>query len=73
MVGVSFNGLTALEKLIIRTPSVCSLANASALARTKIESGTGYIYVPDNLVDSYKTATNWSAYAAQIKPISELS
>ena len=39
---------------------------------TAIENGTGYIYVPDSLVDSYKTATNWSTYASQIKPISEL-
>ena len=31
-----------------------------------------YIYVPDNLVDLYKTAENWSAYADNIKPISEL-
>lgn len=28
------------------------------------------IYVPDNAVDTYKTATNWSAYADRIKPIS---
>lgn len=40
--------------------------------RTPIESGTGYIYVPDSLVDSFKTATNWSTYADQIKSISEL-
>ena len=32
----------------------------------------GYIYVPDTLVDSYKSATNWSAHADQIKPLSEL-
>ena len=32
-----------------------------------------YFYVPDNLVDSYKAATNWSTYANQIRPISELS
>lgn len=70
--GVAFNGLTALETLIIRTPSVCTLANASTLARTKIEGGTGYIYVPDNLVDSYKSASNWSTYASQIKGLSEL-
>lgn len=31
----------------------------------------GNIYVPDNLVSSYKTATNWSAFARFIKPISE--
>lgn len=32
----------------------------------------GYIYVPDNLVSRYKSATNWSTYADQIKGISEL-
>lgn len=39
---------------------------------TPIYNGTGYIYVPDTLVDSFKSATNWSTYADQIKPISEL-
>ena len=34
--------------------------------------GTGYIYVQDNLVEQYKSATNWSTYADQIKPLSEL-
>lgn len=29
------------------------------------------IYVPDDAVDTFKTATNWSAYADRIKPISE--
>ena len=32
-----------------------------------------YFYVPDDLVEDYKAATNWSVYADQIKPISELS
>ena len=31
----------------------------------------GYIYVPDDLVESYKTTTGWSTYASQIKPLSE--
>lgn len=68
----SFNGCKALATLIIRTPSVCSLANINSISPTLIASGTGYIYVPDNLVNSYKTATNWSDYANQIKGISEL-
>lgn len=38
---------------------------------TLIASGTGFIYVPDALVESYKTATNWSTYADQILPLSE--
>ena len=30
------------------------------------------IYVPDESVDAYKAATNWSAYADAIRPLSEL-
>lgn len=29
------------------------------------------IYVPDNLVDTYKTSGNWTSYASRIHPISE--
>lgn len=69
----AFTDCQILETLIIRTPSVCVISDISvALRGSKIASGTGYIYVPDNLVDSYKTATNWVALANQIKPISEL-
>lgn len=62
----------SLEKVILRKDSVCTLLNKNAFTGSSIESGTGYIYVPDELVDSYKTATNWSTYASQIKPLSEL-
>lgn len=69
----AFTDCQHLETLIIRTPSVCVISDISvALRGSKIASGTGYIYVPDNLVDSYKTATNWVALANQIKPISAL-
>ena len=69
----AFTDCTNLETLIIRTPSVCVISDISiALRGSKIAAGTGYIYVPDNLVDSYKTATNWVALANQIKPISAL-
>ena len=69
----AFTDCKSLETLIIRTPSVCVISDISlALRGSKIASGTGYIYVPDNLVDSYKTATNWVALANQIKPISAL-
>ena len=30
-------------------------------------------YVPDDSVEAYKAATNWSAYASKIKPISQLA
>ena len=56
---------------ILNTETVCALANKSAFSNTPIENGTGYIYVPDALVNDYKKATNWSVYANQIKPLSE--
>lgn len=63
----------ALETLILRkSDAICTLQNTNAFTGTKIASGTGYIYVPDELVDSYKTATNWSTFANQIKGLSEL-
>ena len=69
---LSFDSCPLLDTLIVRTSSVCSLGNVSAFNGTKIASGTGYVYVPDNLVSNYKSATNWSTYANQIKGISEL-
>lgn len=35
-------------------------------------NSTFFIYVPDASVEAYKTATNWSAFADRIKPISEM-
>lgn len=67
-----FLGCTQLKTIIFRADSVCLLGNVNSFQGTPIESGTGYIYVPDNLVEDYKVATNWVTYAAQIKPISEL-
>ena len=32
----------------------------------------GYIYVPDDMVDTLKADSRWSTYATQIKPLSEL-
>lgn len=62
-----------LETLILRkSDAICTLQNTNAFTGTKIASGTGYIYVPDNLVEEYKVATNWSSFASQIKPLSEL-
>lgn len=67
----AFSSCGYLETVIIGTTN-CVLNNADAFTGTKIASGTGYIYVPDEAVDAYKVATNWVTYANQIKGISEL-
>jgi hypothetical protein len=69
----AFNACSVLTELILRkSDAICTLSNTSAISNSPIGKGTGYVYVPDELVDSYKIATNWSTYANQIKPLSEL-
>lgn len=65
-----FYGCTSLEKVIIRTPMQSTIGEG-VFDNTLIASGSGYIYVHDSLVDTLKTAENWSTYASQIKPLSE--
>ena len=63
----AFRGCVILEALIIRnTELVVEFMSYDALLGTRISDGNGYIYVPRDLVDSYKNATNWVEYADQI-------
>lgn len=72
-IGRSSFSSTGIATLIIRkTDGICTLENKNAFTGSPIEQRTGYVYVPDELVEQYKAATNWSTYAAQIKPLSEL-
>ena len=75
----------SLTKLIIRTMTVIPPLDAYSFNSFYHFDGTVYatynpsglkdgrIYVPDNMVESLKTATNWSAYADIIVPLSTLS
>lgn len=60
-----------LSTVIIRTNELCTIGS-NCFAGTLIDSGNGFIYVLDNLVEQCKTFSNWSTYASQIKPLSEL-
>ena len=79
----AFYGCYSLTALIIRYPSVAPLANTNAFTNCYRILGTtnstynpdgaqdGYIYVPDDMVDTYKSVEVWSNFASQIKSISE--
>lgn len=67
----TFIRCTALNALILRADKVCTLGHINSFNGTPIASGTGYIYVPSALVDSYKEASNWSTFAAQIRAIED--
>ena len=66
-----FYKCTSLETLILRSSTVCTLVAGTVFTASKIESGTGYIYVPSTLVDSYKSASNWTKYEAQFRAIED--
>ena len=67
----AFKGCSALTALILRNSSLCTLSSTNAFTNTPIASGTGYIYVPSALIDSYKAATNWKTYAAKFRALED--
>ena len=68
----TFLNCSALTTLILRnTSQVAELSTTGAFSGSSIEAGTGYVYVPQDLLASYKTATNWSTFAAQFRAIED--
>ena len=67
----AFKSCSKLDTLILRVNTVCQLDNINAFEGTPIANGAGYIYVPSALVETYKTATNWTVYADQIRAIED--
>ena len=67
----AFGYCSLLSIITIGYSGVCSLVSSNVFNATQITSSTGSIYVPTSLVDSYKSATNWSYFSTQIFPISE--
>lgn len=67
----AFYNCSNLKKLILpNITSVPTLSNINAFSNTPIKSGTGSVYVPETLVESFQSNTNWSALT--IRGISEL-
>lgn len=67
----AFNKDVSLKAFVNRADTVCKLEGTNSFTDTPIASGTGYIYVPGNLINSYRNATNWSTYANQFRGIIE--
>lgn len=65
-----FFNCTKLRRVIIQqSKEVAKLWNINAFQNN---DASRLFYVPDALVDAYKSATNWSTYADAIRPLSEL-
>lgn len=63
----------ALESLVLSQTSntVCTLSSVKYLPSsiTNASDTTGYVYVPEALLASYQTATNWATFSTKIRAI----
>lgn len=66
----AFSNNGKLSKLTIRGTALIELKSTNAFAGTAIAYRTGKIYVDPSMVETYKTATNWSNYSYAIEAIS---
>ena len=78
-----FNGCYSLKSVILLSETVLPLYGSNVFYNCYHILGTvnstynptgakdGYIYVPANLVDAYKSATNWSTYASQFRALED--
>lgn len=73
----AFNSCSKLTTVILQSETMVTLSNTNAFTKTPIASGTGYIYVPRELLSDtdstkdYRQATNWSTYAAQFRTLED--
>ena len=65
----AFSNCRSIKHYVLECSSVPTLSNTNAF--TSINKAA-FIWVKDELVESYKSATNWSTYATYIKPISAM-
>jgi len=66
-----FTSCTNLSWLYLLNNSVPSLANSNAFNNSPLSAGgSGSIYVQNDLVSSFKTASNWSYLSNRIYPVS---
>jgi hypothetical protein len=63
----AFHDCSSLVTLALRSETMCVLYYTSSFDGSPIANGTGYIYVPGALLDSYKADSKWSAYANQFR------
>ncbi len=64
--GSLLSGCTKLQSIYLRSTTMCTLGGG-----TNLPSSVS-IYVPASLIDSYKTASNWSSHAYNFKTLESI-
>lgn len=65
----AFYGCSSLKRVEIHATTPPTLGNAYVFENTPITNAYGYIYVPRNSVDAYKSASGWINYKNKILPL----
>lgn len=69
----TFSSCTSMKALVLRSTSKMIKLTASGNNKLPptITDGTCFVYVPRALLETYKTATNWSVYAEQFRALED--
>jgi hypothetical protein len=67
----AFYDCSVLATLILRSETMCTLYYTGSFDGSPIAAGTGYIYVPSALYDSYLADSKWSIYANQFRKLED--
>lgn len=60
--GDAFNGCSALKHLVLGSSTKCTLSSTSAFTGTPISLTKGAIYVPKDLVSTYRSDSTWKNF-----------
>jgi hypothetical protein len=66
----AFNGCSSLNVFILRSETICE-GDYGMLDNTPITQGTGYIYFPSSLIDTYKNRGYWNAFKDQFRALED--
>lgn len=66
----AINGCSSLQALIVRSDAVCSISYNNFSNPGLLQAG-GYIYVPRELMESYKTASNWNLASGRFRALED--
>lgn len=68
----AFRDAYPLKTLILRkSDAIVTIQNTAVFTGSGVANGTGYVYVPSALVDTYKADSYWSSFANQIRAIED--
>ena len=69
--GNVFNGCTNLTAVVLSGITSAPSMTSSTFTGSPIASGTCYVYVPEEMLSTMKSASGWSTYADMIRSISD--